>query len=607
MSLDPHSMVTDLGSLEGLFKSNVNFTVPRFQRDYDWSIDQIEEFWDDLLNHYDDWKNNRDQIQYYFGSLMLVRDDQIPTRFSLVDGQQRLTTCLVFFIALRDFFLEHGMQDDVDGLNKILYYENKNKELEPRLRLNRYNDPFFKNKIIEEKPISEKSQSFPKRIRVDDKGLKNCYDFFSEKLISTKKDEAAFFDEPLEARVEIFRDLYEHLLDHFEIVQNVFDNKQRAYRIFEAINHKGLRLSENDLVKNYIFELIDDTKSIEETQELISADDQWQRIVNKLKTVKISEDKCLRAHLTAHQGKTPKAKIFEKITEIVKSKAQAQKFLNELEESSLFLSELKIPTPAYWNLDQEILDNLIGYSAISDGGMYPILLIANKKFGDEVKSQNLKKLIELITKLHFRAKTICGISFTKIEPLVVEICKIIRDSVSDPMSEIQQEILKWSGYPEPDEFKIKFKEFSTRSDRTAKYALKELEYKKIGGRKNSSTQIIEDIEVEHIMPQSIEEWVEDLKKIPELKEGGFQLKDYHDRNLYKLGNLTLLAPTPNKINSNHVFQKKLHGVGEKYLGYREDQIKITSSLTEYSKWTESEIQLRQEHFLQDAEIIWDLN
>ena len=460
MSLDQSSMNTQQGVLDEIFKSSFNFTIPRFQRDYDWKEDQIEEFWNDLVSHYDEWENNRDQVQYYFGSFMLVRDDDDSKLFLVVDGQQRLTTCIMFFVALRDFFLENGQNDDVNSLNKIIFFQNNEKKIVPRIRLNRYNNPFFSKYILPKKSMPEKISSFPKRAKADEKVLKNAYLFFNKKLITGKKEELAFPDKTLEEKIVIFRGLYEHLLDHFEVVRNIFDNKQRAYRIFETINHKGLRLSENDLVKNYILEWIDDTRSIEETQDVIDADDQWKRIKSTLQEIGISEDKCLKLHLTAFLGKTKKDKIFEKISRTVQTKQQAQKFLTQLEESANFLSKLRSPSHEDWNSDLELLDNLEGYRNISDGGMYPILLAANKKFeDDENKFKKFKKLIELITKLHFRAKTVCGISFTFIDSLVNSICKIIDESVSDPIPEIKKEILKWNGYPTLDEFELKFSEF----------------------------------------------------------------------------------------------------------------------------------------------------
>ena len=84
------------------------------------------------------------------------------------------------------------------------------------------------------------------------------------------------------------------------------------------------------------------------------------------------------------------------------------------------------------------------------------------------------------------------------------------------------------------------------------------------------------------------------------------MKDYHGRNLNKFGNLTLVAPRPNKIYSNKPFKIKKSGSGADSPAYRDEETKITSSLTEYEKWSESEIDLRQKTFFSSVEEIWDL-
>jgi len=583
------------------FEGEARYIVPRFQRDFNWNKDHIEEFWDDLFKHWNDWKNRiGERVPYYFGSMMLVNEDESNFTFRIVDGQQRMITTMVFFIALRDFFLELGKDDDVQDLNSLIYYKDENGDLKPRLKLNRYNDPYFKTKMMEEKKTSEKLNSIGRDIRVKDKELANCYKQISKNILD--KDGEIFSNISVEDKIDDLRDLYEHLLKNFEVVENIFSSKQRAYRIFETINHKGLRLDENDLVKNYLMELIDDTTSVEESQDIINADDKWGDIIAKLEHNKMKEDVFLRMHLTAYVGKTPKDKIYDKIIDQVKDKQAAQDFLLVLEKSAIFLSKIKNPSDEDWNSDQEVLDNLHGLDALSDGGMYPILLAAQRRLG----GNELKKLIDVVTKLHFRAKTVCNVSYTDIEALVVKICTQLKSSTSGySLPDIIQDMISWSKYPPDDEFEVKFKQLELSSSPKARYVLKELEYNIIGGRSMASTQIKPDIQVEHIMPKSIEgDWSDELQQKPEL-DSPAKISDYHKRNLFRLGNLTLLAPRPNAIIQNDSYRKKLFGNGE-YTGYREDQIKMTSRLIDYQQWGEEEIGIRQEVFFLQAKNIWNL-
>ncbi len=580
---------------EDLYDYDARYIIPKFQRDYNWKLDHIDEFWNDLIEQWNNWKEKKkkkERTPYYFGSMMLVNKDKADSTYLVVDGQQRMTTSMIFFIALRDYFLECGNRNDVEYFNRIIYYENEEEQLEPRLELNRYNNPYFKEKIIEEKEITAKKLSIGTGYRVKDRELANCYKQIATKLVDFKIES--------EDKSDQLRDLGEHLLRNFYVVRNIFETKQLAYRIFETINHKGLHLDENDLVKNYLMELIDDTGSVEESQDVIDADDKWECIMSKLESVKIKEDFFLRTHLTAFVGKTPKDKIYENILKKIKTKTQTQSFLNDLEKSTEFLFKIKNAEDRDWNSDQEIIDNLNGLNALTDGGMYPILLAAYEK----LKPNEMKKLIELVTKLHFRAKTVCGLSYTSIEGLVVKICDGLANQ-NYSISDIQKEVISWPQYPTDDEFEVKFNQLELSSSAKARYVLTEIEYSKTGGRSTASTHIVQDIQVEHIMPKSIDgDWHDELKTRPGL-ETPTKIDDYKKRNLNRLGNLTLLSSNANAIIQNDGYQKKLNG-DRKYSGYRNDRLEITSSLVKYNQWNEEVMKAREADFYVHAKKIWDL-
>jgi hypothetical protein len=589
------TMDTENEVLATFFDSDAKYIVPRFQRDYNWNGDHVKEFWEDLHKHYVDWK--KDRVPYYFGSFMLVNEDESDPRFLVVDGQQRLTTCMLFFIALRDYFLEVGETDDVNELNEIIHIDDGKKT--SRLHLNRYNDPYFQRQLIPQNPISQKKIDIARDVKLKDKQILNTYKEFEKIIIDS--DNVNFLGVPTEEKNAILRDIYDHLQRNFIVVTNIFATKHRAYRIFETINHKGLGLNENDLVKNYLLELIDDTNTIEESQEVIDADTKWGDITNILEQISIKEDTLLRSHLTAYVGKTPKKKIYDTVVGRVTDKSTAKNFLNEIEASAKYLSRLKKPELSEWHNSQVIVDNLNGYAALSDGAMYPIFLVAKSK----LDNKNTEKLIELIVKLHFRAKTVCGVSFTNIEALVVHICKKFRESSSYTIPDIVEDMKNWGSFPDDEVFGVNFKNLTLSSSPKAKYVLTELEFDMNGGRSMASKIIPNDITIEHIMPKNIDDWMADIKKETELSKPA-EINDYHQRNLFRLGNLTLLAPRPNSIIQNDPYSKKLNGTGE-YTGYINDEMKLSSRLSQYpTKWTEQEIKNRQDGFLIQAQRIWKI-
>lgn len=591
----PRDMHVELIKFGDFFQDESRYTVPKFQRDYNWTEDHVKEFWKDLLEHWKTCKRQKIRTPYYFGSVMLVTEND--PLYWIVDGQQRMVTSMMLFIALRDFFLEHDKDDDVKVLNSIIYYEDKNNKPKLRLELNRYNNSYFETKISKEKKITDKIKMMGKKVYAKNRELSNCYTSFAKKITD---DDDKNFRTKIEDKLDDLRDLYEHLQKRFVVVENIFSNKLNAYRIFETINHKGLRLDENDLVKNYLMESIDAGSTNE--LELIDADDKWEEIVSELECIKMKEDVFLRIHLTAFVGKTPRDNIYDNIREKIKDKQSAQKFLVHLLSSVEFLSKIKHAKEEDWQLDCEIVDNLNGLNALTDGGMYPILLVAKKS----MTSKELKKLIELVTKLHFRAKTVCGVSYTEVEALVVHICEKLNGASTDySISDIRDAMTSWSKYPSDDEFEIKFKDLALTSAAKARYVLREIAYAIQGGKEFCPIKLKNNIEIEHIMPKSINnDWIRYLKNKCGLATPT-DIDEYRKRNLHKLGNLTLLTPAANKISSNALFLDKLNGIGT-YPGYRNDALKITSCLKKHKSWVENNIQKRQVMFFSHAKKIWDL-
>ena len=78
--------------------------IPAYQRGYSWTQDQLDDFWSDLK----DVKDDPDDEQYFFGTLVCINNGSSSGlhKFQLVDGQQRMATCLIFLSVIRDIFLK---------------------------------------------------------------------------------------------------------------------------------------------------------------------------------------------------------------------------------------------------------------------------------------------------------------------------------------------------------------------------------------------------------------------------------------------------------------------------------------------------------------------
>lgn len=94
-------MKADATTLLGFFEENQNnqFIIPIYQRLYSWKKEQCEQLWDDIIKIGGNDKMNG----HFIGSILYVRvDDTHSSPLLIIDGQQRLTTITLLFIALRN-------------------------------------------------------------------------------------------------------------------------------------------------------------------------------------------------------------------------------------------------------------------------------------------------------------------------------------------------------------------------------------------------------------------------------------------------------------------------------------------------------------------------
>lgn len=91
-------------TISDLFSVKRKYIVPRFQREYSWTKEQIGELWNDIIVSISiDENGNLVNAEYFIGSLVLVGDDK-SISLQIVDGQQRLTTLTILLSALCDRF-----------------------------------------------------------------------------------------------------------------------------------------------------------------------------------------------------------------------------------------------------------------------------------------------------------------------------------------------------------------------------------------------------------------------------------------------------------------------------------------------------------------------
>ena len=100
--------------------------IPIYQRGYDWDISNITDLWQDVLDH--DVGGRYEDKDHFFGFIWALEKKHefanLPI-WEIIDGQQRITSCILLLVAIRDYCQDRiEMQKNFDDLSyTYLNYE----------------------------------------------------------------------------------------------------------------------------------------------------------------------------------------------------------------------------------------------------------------------------------------------------------------------------------------------------------------------------------------------------------------------------------------------------------------------------------------------------
>ncbi|MCC9738673.1 DUF262 domain-containing protein [Streptomyces sp. MNU89] len=218
-----------------LVQGEKQFQIPLYQRTYSWQTEQLQQLWDDVQELVEDRLDGRSPAAHFIGSVVLA-----PARISaggmqrwvVVDGQQRLTTLMLAFTALRDRHRERGADHKADRIHDLVLV-NKYRGGEDHYRL--------LPTQADRDAYTACVESTPKAGGPGNVG--GAYRFFQGRLTEGEVVHGETWTDAVEA-------VLSDLLSVVEITAAEGDN---VYRIFESINNTGVGLSQSDLLRNYLF------------------------------------------------------------------------------------------------------------------------------------------------------------------------------------------------------------------------------------------------------------------------------------------------------------------------------------------------------------------
>lgn len=541
---------------------DVTFSVPLFQREYAWDLDQVAELFYDIEN------SNADG--HFLGSLLLFSIDE--KRKEIIDGQQRLTTIFLIFLGIKKTLVGTDKSDAIKAIDNFLYNRKpslliEDTNLELRLQTGKRDKRLFEA-IIKEQETKEHKDGRVKSHRL----LLNALDFIS-KALNKKKD-----DEGITGIIKFAQKVFDS-----EFIVMTAEKTSDKILLFKTLNARGMELSESDLIKN---EICKEPKNctIEEAVEF------WDGMRSVLEKYKVKIDNYLYHFINAQPDAqelrkavdrldppkklyppVPEKYIFSVYEEKIRRSTHTQDFLTDLKKTAENYAEFVSPP-----------SNKIHLRGLKEMGItkcYP-LLIRGKSILNEGDFTLLAKALECISFRH---------SIMRNDPKELE--KLYYDLLDkfktvDMLPTIIEDIKQHPTMKNEPKFKSEFINASP-SENISKVVLQRIINSPTGEPFDFNAK---EIWLEHIMPKTpAGEW----KKLQEKDE-----ELYYD-TVSRIGNLTFIKSAKNIGASNNDFV-------EKKKIYATSNIQMTKDLVGYANWDWDTVSERQVALYEMAKDMWSL-
>lgn len=630
-----------------LFNKQIRFVIPIFQRHYVWNeTEHLQPLWEDITNKCEERQNlSISQIHPHFtGSVVLFQelsDTSNLATYSVIDGQQRMTTFQLILIAFREVCRlkvesEHK-QTLIDDFNKLIFnaksFGDKNYEQQKyKLKTTKFHSKDFEylaNHTFEEVyagmilPVQNEygfgQKTYVNEAKRRSRMLAN-YIFFKDKITEFIE---IFGEQDTENNILTLLNTIKHDFQFVEINLSHSDDPQM---IFETMNGRGASLTETDLIRNYIFmrasgEGISDNTTIDNIYEKYwdEFDDpeeqfKWHELATRGRFTGVKLQFFMVDYLTLSLKKDIRyEQVFYQYKYLVKyqnSFSNIEKELASINKYSYIFKKINNPQ------GESYLEKLsVRLSTMDNSTVYPLLMLIE---GDlDIEKYDKEKFYRLLD-CYFTRRLLCGMTSKNYNKGILDLIKFIDKNKNyedfetflltknaDTTLLPSDELLRYSI--------LNGRIYESRKSKFLSNIFLEIETS-IRTRKQEKISINADsLTVEHILPQKWhEQWEIDGNHVDEKdveiasqakfiesdKNSYYQHIDERNNLLHTLGNLTVLTDALNPSVSNSNFKTKKKAIIE------QSTLMINRYFYDLEEWNEDTILERGEALYKLIKEVW---
>lgn len=560
--LPGNQIAFDMSGIGTVLKRN-RLAVPLNQREYSWEEQHVQELFQDLADAI-----SSDKQAYFLGALVLTNGSE--GTLEIADGQQRLATTTILLAAIRDYFYLREDPHMVRDLHDFLHtFVRETREHNPRLRLNVTDNDFFTRRVLgvpddslreDVSPTQPSHELLEKAAELAEQHVKDILSPFSE---SARNDHLnrwlAFIEESA------------------QVITLQVPDDMNAYVIFETLNDRGLRISQSDLVKNYLFS--------EAESRISEAQDRWSLMNGALEMLEGDDATInfLRHLLISLYGPVREKDVLGRVRANIRGRTSAVGFLDTLGSAAGDYVALQTPTTMTWagyGIEmKKLLDDLL---LLRVSPLRPLMLSVFRHFDPHETEIAFRRFVSWSVRWLVAGgarsggvETAIGIAAKRVTSGEIKTANSLA-AILDP------------ALPNDSRFSLAFQNLAVSTHRLARYYLRTLE---VTYRDEAEPEWVpnEDtaITLEHVLPQH-----------PGVNWPGIE-SAIHSTYYKRLGNMALLAGTPNADIGNDPFDEKKEVL-------RESDYQLTKEIAAEQVWGPIEIEKRQHRLSEVAVKAWPL-
>ena len=552
--------------LSEVIRKAPQFVIPIYQRTYSWTERECRKLWDDVVRVGQD-----ERISVHFlGSVVYVEDgvsnqtDRAP--LLIIDGQQRLTTVMLLFAALRSALGED--EEPIDGFsrrkieNRYLRDPDETGERSYKLLLTQTDRDTLKS-VVEDRPVPV------------------------DRSLAIERNHGLFRDwiSGVSDLAVLCRGLSKLIV--VEVALNRDNDNPQL--IFESMNSTGRQLSQADLIRNYVLMGLEPG-----TQTRLYADF-WRPMELAFGQEAYSDhfDGFMRHFLTFRTGSIPRiGDVYEAFKDYARrddvAGAGVDALVRDLHDHARYYCFMIPNVGSLREPDRRLAEAFSDLHELKVDTAFPFLLELYGDYDQGLLSRDdLLAAVRLIEAYVFR-RVVCEIPTNTLNKTFAGFGRTLRkDRYLESLKANFLSMRTYRRFPSDEEFRERIATRDLYNMRQRSFWLRRFENH---GRKERVP--VEDYTIEHIMPQNEvmpQAWRDEL---------GPDWKIVHDRRLHTLGNLTLTGYNSEYRDRPFATKRDMEN------GFADSPLRLNKGLGTIERWNEDAIIARADLLARQAVAVW---